>query len=102
MATADTQSAKPRSSRRRLHNPQVENDFAPGDGEPPARPPPLQRSQSHRERPTKQLDFYQAMSDFKVNNFDLKYFPTGVGIGKISVLLIYCEILVYSTIRLVW
>ncbi|XP_056009056.1 uncharacterized protein LOC125663721 isoform X2 [Ostrea edulis] len=65
MATADTQSAKPRSSRRRLHNPQVENDFAPGDGEPPARPPPLQRSHSHRERPTKQLDFYQAMSDFK-------------------------------------
>ncbi|XP_062591849.1 myotubularin-related protein DDB_G0290005-like [Saccostrea cucullata] len=65
MATADTQSAKPRSSRRRLHNPQVENDFAPGDGEPPARPPPLQRSQSQRERPTKQLDFYQAMLDFK-------------------------------------
>lgn len=66
MATADTQSAKPRSSRRRLHNPQVENDFAPPDGEPPARPPPLQRSRSLRERPTKQLDFYQAMSDFKV------------------------------------
>lgn len=66
MATADTQSAKPRSSRRRLHNPQVENDFAPGDGEPPARPPPLQRSRSLKERPTKQLDFYQAMSDFKL------------------------------------
>lgn len=69
MATADTQSAKPRSSRRRLHNPQVENDFAPGDGEPPARPPPLQRSRSLKERPTKQLDFYQAMSDFKVSGY---------------------------------
>ncbi|KAK3084994.1 hypothetical protein FSP39_022547 [Pinctada imbricata] len=65
MATADTEAQKPGSRRRRHQPSRTEHDFLPADAVPPARPPPLSRSQSHRERPTKQLDFYQAMSDFK-------------------------------------
>ncbi|KAL5015840.1 hypothetical protein ScPMuIL_005429 [Solemya velum] len=69
MASAETQ--KPGSGRRSDQLPRTENDFGPSCG---AAPRPASEEQSPQRqsprRPTRQLDFYQAMSDFK------KMFPT--------------------------
>lgn len=65
MASAETQ--KPGSGRRSDQLPRTENDFGPSRGGALARS--TSEEQSPR-RPTRQLDFYQAMSDFK------KMFPT--------------------------
>ena len=71
MATADTSQAHKHSNRRRNRShtsSRMENDFVPSsmntnedvDSAPVATP-----HRKSRSRPTKQLDFHQAMSDFK-------------------------------------
>ncbi|XP_069135338.1 CUE domain-containing protein 1-like [Argopecten irradians] len=80
MATADTTQPQKHSSRRRSRNQQssrMENDFVPNNstsseipGEPSSHGHHHHHHHHHKlprqsSRPTKQLDFYQAMSDFK-------------------------------------
>ncbi|XP_033748103.1 uncharacterized protein LOC117333084 isoform X2 [Pecten maximus] len=81
MATADTTQPQKHSSRRRSRNQQssrMENDFVPNNSSASSESPGESSTHGHHHhhhhhrlsrqssRPTKQLDFYQAMSDFKV------------------------------------
>ncbi|KAJ8313047.1 hypothetical protein KUTeg_010420 [Tegillarca granosa] len=68
MATADTQPHKPSSRRRRTQAHRPENEFIPNNeanDSPPSTPAPPPPRAALPKRPTKQLDFNQAMSDFK-------------------------------------